>query len=57
MKPYKSDSKSRSFVFGGSVDGNIDFHGKLDEIAYFNRALKREEITFFYQIIQKKHKK
>ena len=56
-KPYKSDSKSRRFVFGGSVDGNIDFHGKLDEIAYFNRALKSEEIAFFLPNNSKKHNK
>ena len=31
-------------VFGGSNDGLMDFAGKLDEIAYFNRALTSGEI-------------
>ena len=53
---YVSDSKSRRFVFGGSADGTIDFHGKLDEIAYFDRALKSEEISSFHQLISKKSK-
>ena len=53
---YVSDSKSRRFVFGGSADGTIDFYGKLDEIAYFDRALKSEEISSFHQLISKKSK-
>ena len=31
-------------VFGGSNDGLMDFGGKLDEIAFFNRALTSDEI-------------
>ena len=31
-------------VLGGSDDGLMDFVGKLDEIAYFNRALTSGEI-------------
>ncbi len=44
-EPTQIDSSDRmKLVFGGSEDGTIDFAGKLDEIAYFDRALTGEEI-------------
>ena len=51
---YENNTETRRLVFGGSSEGNLDFHGKLDEIAYFNRALSGKEITRFAQVILKK---
>jgi len=48
---HTTDANTRRFVFGGSADGKSDFHGKLDEISYFDRALKSDEITLFHQLI------
>ena len=31
-------------VFGGDIEGKADFHGKIDEIAFFDRALTSKEI-------------
>ena len=41
---HNGQSPKMKLVFGGSDDGLIDFAGKLDEIAFFNRALTGEEI-------------
>ena len=44
-EPNRNESAPKmKLVFGGSDDGLIDFVGKLDEIAYFNRALTSGEI-------------
>jgi len=44
-EPNRSEfAPKMKLVFGGSNDGLMDFGGKLDEIAYFNRALTSEEI-------------
>ena len=43
----KKNEKMR-FVFGGDSMGKVDFHGKLDEIAFFNRALTSKEIINLY---------
>jgi len=44
-EPNRNESAPKmKLVFGGSNDGLMDFGGKLDEIAYFNRALTSEEI-------------
>ena len=44
-EPNRNESSRKmKLVFGGSDDGLIDFAGKLDEIAYFNRALTPGEI-------------
>jgi hypothetical protein len=44
-EPNRNESAPKmKLVFGGSDDGLIDFAGKLDEIAYFNRALTSGEI-------------
>ena len=40
----RGGSPPMKLTFGGSENGLIDFAGKLDEIAFFNRALKGEEI-------------
>jgi len=37
-------TRTMKLVLGGSEDGIIDFAGKLDEIAYFDRVLTAEEI-------------
>ena len=41
--------KDMRLVFGGSIDGKSDFHGKLDEIAFFDRALTSKEIINLYK--------
>ena len=41
---HNGPSPKMKLVFGGSDDGLIDFAGKLDEIAFFNRPLTGEEI-------------
>jgi hypothetical protein len=44
-EPNRNESAPKmKLVFGGSDDGLMDFVGKLDEIAYFNRALTSGEI-------------
>jgi hypothetical protein len=53
---YKNEDETRRFVFGGSAEGEIDFHGKLDEIAYFDRALSAQEISSFLQKVKKSKK-
>ena len=47
MLNSKKNEKMR-FVFGGDSMGKVDFHGKLDEIAFFNRALTSKEIINLY---------
>ena len=41
-------NKKMILVFGGSRDNKIDFHGDLDEIAFFNRVLSSKEIKNLY---------
>ena len=53
---YKNENETRRFFFGGSAEGEIDFHGKLDEIAYFDRALSAQEIFSFLQKVKKSKK-
>ena len=36
-------------VFGGDIEGKADFHGKIDEIAFFDRALTSKEIINLYK--------
>jgi hypothetical protein len=40
-----SEANPDTFYFGGSCAGNGYFQGRLDEIAVFDRALSREEVT------------
>ena len=42
-------NKKMILVFGGSHDNKIDFHGDLDEIAFFNRVLSSKEIKNLYK--------
>ena len=43
------NTKEMRLVFGGASDGKADFHGKLDEIAFFDRALTSKEIKTLYK--------
>ena len=38
-----------TFFFGGNSSGEGNFEGRLDEIAVFDRALRKEEIAELYQ--------
>jgi len=38
-----------SLFFGGTPDAEADFEGKLDEIAYYRRALRAEEVAAHYR--------
>ncbi|MAD23779.1 MAG: hypothetical protein CMO44_06345 [Verrucomicrobiales bacterium] len=42
------NTKEMRLVFGGTSDGKADFHGKLDEIAFFDRALTSKQIKTLY---------
>jgi hypothetical protein len=44
---------SSEFVFGGHHDHQESFEGKIDEVAVFNRVLRREEISTHYQLVTK----
>ena len=43
------NTKEMRLVFGGASDGKADFHGKLDEIAFFDRALTSKQIKTLYK--------
>ena len=44
------DPSMRALIFGGHNNGAPSFRGWLDEIAFYSRALTREEIKAFYQL-------
>lgn len=53
QEEIKTESKSKStpqkLTIGGSIDNTFNFEGKLDDVAFYQKALPAEEIALHYK--------